>query len=147
MNCRFLFSGLFLGAIVSAFAPLIIKILFGIKFMPSLNILRGLGITVGIWPIIMFSGLLFIGFNQQGYYFITTAITAVLSVLFTLYYIHAFGFQGVAYTFPSVGVISTIVSLVYLKKMVGKKNVTLHELFSPHTLITSMRLSLFQKKN
>ena len=122
--------GLILFLTTFIFSSEIINIIFGEKFIKSISILRSFSITILLWPIVMFCGLMILAFNKFNYILATTFSSAVFSVIFSLIFIHLFNINGAGYVLPVVALCTIGVSLYYLNLIGKSQNFSIVKIFS-----------------
>jgi polysaccharide transporter, PST family len=140
----YLTFGLFLGTISFILAPTIIKILYGEKYLDAIVLMRLFSFTIGLWPIIMFIGTLFIANNRKKLYFILTFSSALSSVIYSLAFISTLKLFGAGLVLLCVAITSILVG-VYLLLLLFKQNNLLSiltKIISPFLLIPNAK-SLF----
>ncbi|HMS66010.1 MAG TPA: oligosaccharide flippase family protein [Ignavibacteria bacterium] len=140
----YLLTGIVLSTLTYIFADKIILILFGETFFESISILKSFSVTIFIWPILMFLGLIILAYNKYNYLLITSVFSAVFSVLFSLIFIKSFGLTGAGYVLPFVAAGSIIISAYFLKKISGEKGFRFSELFSLKSALTEFKLLIFK---
>ena len=127
----YLFTGIILSLLTYFFSDTIISVMFGEKFSESAMILKLFSITILLWPMVMFSGLVILAFNRYNYILIISVTSMVLSLIFSLIFINLFGITGTGMVLPFVAVGTIIISYVYLSKISKDENFRLNEIFYP----------------
>ena len=141
----YLITGVLLSILTYLFADIIILTLFGDKFIDSVSILKSFSVTILIWPVLMFMGLVILAFNKYNYLLITSVFSAIISILFSLILIKSFGIEGAGYVLPVVAFGSILVSFHFLKKISAEKKFRIYDLFSLKTAFSELNLLLYKK--
>lgn len=138
-------TGVLLSVLTYYFSERIISILFGDKFTDSVSILKSFSVTILIWPVLMFMGLVILAFNKYNYLLITSVFSAIISILFSLILIKSFGVEGAGFVLPIVAFGSILVSFYFLKKISEEKKFSIFDLFSLKAALNELNLLLFKK--
>ena len=121
------------------FSTDIIDLIFGEKFIESVPILKSFSLTILLWPVVMFCGLVILAFNKFNYILITTISSAVFSVIFSPVLIYFFNVNGAGYVLPLVAVCSIAVN-VYFLRLIGKShNFSVIKIFSFKNAIADLK--------
>lgn len=120
----YLIFGLILGSACFFGSEIIITLLYGSKYVESILVLKYFGITIGLWPIIMFLGTTMITFNNYNFYLYIALISAASSVIFSLILIQFYGLSGAIVVLPISAVITIISGLFLLRKVLEKKDIS-----------------------
>lgn len=147
--CLIFYSYLGIGVILSLttflFSGNIILTLFGEKFINSIPVLKCFSITILIWPVVMFMGLILLAFNKYNYLLIVSVSSLILSVVFSLTLINLFGITGAGMVLPLVATGTIAVSFILLKRITVTEEFDLKSLFSPGTAISELQKILKSK--
>lgn len=148
--CLIFYSYMGIGVILSfttlLFSENIILTLFGDKFMNSIPVLKCFSITILIWPIVMFLGLILLAFNKYNYLLIVSVSSLILSVVFSLTLINLFGITGAGMVLPFVALGTIAVSFILLNRITVTEGIELKSLFSPGNAISELQNILKRKK-
>lgn len=149
--CLIFYTYLGIGVILSfttfLFSENIILTLFGEKFINSVPVLKCFSITILIWPVVMFLGLILLAFNKYNYLLVVSVSSLILSVVFSLTLINLFGITGTGMVLPLVAVGTIAVSLVLLKRITVTEEINLKSLFSPGNAISELQKILKTKNS
>jgi len=126
----YLIIGILLFLFTIIFAETIISVMFGSRFSESVYILKIFSLTILIWPVVMFLGLVMLAYNKYNYILAICISSMIFSVTFSLLLIGNFGLTGAAFVLPSVGILTIIISLFFLKKISKVENFEMSEIFS-----------------
>ncbi|MBK8551341.1 MAG: oligosaccharide flippase family protein [Ignavibacteria bacterium] len=126
----YVLTGLLLGSITIIFADKIISIMFGENFMESVYILKTFAITILLWPVVMFSSLIILAYNKYNYLLVLSLSSMIMSVLFSVILINAFGVEGTGFVLPLVAAGTIIVSYSFLKKISSEEKFNVRDMFS-----------------
>lgn len=126
----YLLIGLLLFLITFFFANKIIKVMFGEKFLDAIVILKSFSITILIWPLVMFMGLVILAYNKYNYILFISISSAIFSIIFSLTLINIFGINGSEFVLPCVAVGTISVSLYFLSRIAESENFLLKDIFS-----------------
>ncbi len=127
----YVFTGIILSVLTYIFSDIIISVMFGDKFTESAGILKMFSLTILLWPLVMFSGLVILAFNRYNYILIISSTSMLLSLIFSLIFINIFGVQGTGMVLPAVAVGTILISYFYLSKISEEENFKLKKVFSP----------------
>jgi polysaccharide transporter, PST family len=139
-------SGACLFLFTFFFAEKIILILFGIKFVNAIPLLRNISFTILIWPVAMFIGLIILAYNKYNYLLMISVLSFVFSVIFSLILINFFGIYGGALVLAFVGIETIIVSLICLKKIIKKESLKLPDFFSIRNAFDELKYIINKRK-
>lgn len=126
----YLFTGIILSLLTYFFSDMIISIMFGKQFAESVILLKMFSVTILLWPMVMFSGLVILAFNRYNYILIISVTSMILSLTFSLIFINAFGVTGTSMVLPFVAIGTIIFSFILLKRISDKENFKVNDLFS-----------------
>ncbi len=126
----YIIIGIFLGAVTFIFADKIISLMFGEKFTESVLILKSFSLTILLWPVVMFISLIILAYNKYNYLLIISVSSMILSVIFSLILINAFGKGGTGFVLPCVSVGTIAISYSFLKKISVEEKFNAGDLFS-----------------
>ncbi|MEO8665236.1 MAG: oligosaccharide flippase family protein [Ignavibacteria bacterium] len=126
----YIIAGLFLFTITYFFSDKIILILFGEKFINSIPLLNCFSITILIWPVVMFLGLIILAFNKYNYILLISITSVILSVVFSLLLINVFGIIGAGLVLPVVAIGTIGMSVWLLRRITVNENLDLADFFS-----------------
>ncbi len=143
----FLTAGIILGLITFLFSEKITLVMFGNEFAEAIPILRWFSLTIALWPVVMFIGLMLLALNQFGKLLILTLISMISSVVLSFALIYAFGLTGSAMVLPCVAVITIIGGFILLNgaDVTGKTRVS--EFISPANFFDGLRDTYFRVKS
>lgn len=143
----YLFAGIILFFIAFYFASNIISIMFGPQFAESVEILKNFSITILVWPLLMFMGLVILAYNKYNYLLITSLFSTVLSVAFSIIFINALGVNGAALVLSAVAAGTIAVSIYFLKKISVEENFRLQEIFSLKNAAAELKFLIQMKSS
>lgn len=123
-----------IGMILSVFtflsADKIIMIMFGEQFTESIMILKSFSITILIWPLVMFLGLVILAYNKYNYIMLTSISSTILSVAFSMLLINSLKVEGAGFVLPLVAIETICVSFYFLRKIAIDEHFKLKDIFS-----------------
>jgi O-antigen/teichoic acid export membrane protein len=144
------YSYIFIGIILSVstffFSEKIIMIMFGDKFVSSIAVLKCFSITILIWPVVMFLGLIILAFNKYNYLLLISVSSLILSVVFSLTLINLFEIIGAGMVLPFVALGTIAVSLVLLKRITIAENLNMTDLFSLRNAYQELHYLIMKRK-
>lgn len=126
----YLFTGIILSLLTYFFSDMIISIMFGEQFAESVILLKMFSVTILLWPMVMFSGLVILAFNRYNYILIISVTSMILSLIFSLIFINAFGVTGTSMVLPFVAIGTILISYFYLSRISMDENFRLKDIFS-----------------
>lgn len=126
----YLIAGLLLFAVTFIFSSKIISVMFGPQFIESADLLKNFSLTILIWPVLMFMGLVILAYNRYNYLLITSLSSTILSIAFSLILINVLGVSGAAIVLTAVAAGTILVSIYFLKRISREENFHLYEIFS-----------------
>ncbi|HMQ68401.1 MAG TPA: oligosaccharide flippase family protein [Ignavibacteria bacterium] len=135
----YLFTGIILSILTYIFSDTIISVMFGEKFSESAMILKMFSITILLWPMVMFSGLVILAFNRYNYILIISVTSMILSLIFSLTFINLFGITGTGMVLPFVAAGTIIISYFYLSKISKDENFGINEIFYPDNFVKGIK--------
>ena len=141
----FLFTGVILAVIIFFGSEKIILFFFGKTFIESVGILKTFSITIILWPILMFLGLIIIALNKYTFYLYVTASSAVLSVLLSIVMINLFGLIGAEFVLPITAFGSIGLALYLLSGVFKNLDYSFAELFSLSNAYMEFKSSVLKK--
>jgi len=141
----FLFTGIILAAILYFGSEKIILFFLGRTFIESVGILKTFSITIILWPILMFLGLVIIALNKYTFYLYVTASSAVLSVLLSIVMINLFGLAGVEFVLPITAFGSIVLALYLLSVLFKEVDYSFSKLFSFRNAYMEFKSSVLKK--
>lgn len=110
----FLFAGIVCGGAAILFSVPAVKILFGAEFAESAMVLKWFGVTVMIWPVVMFESLILLANNRQGSLLSLSLVSMVSAIAFSFLLISLFGLTGSALVMPAVAVVTAVAGAIML---------------------------------
>lgn len=125
----FLVSGIVLGSFTIFASSFVVNILFGEKYQESIQILRWFGFVLFLWPMIMYIGLIFISLKKYNYYLLTTFLTAIISIIFSLLVAYSANKEFIKYIFPSIAVSSLLIHIIFFGYLLKTFGLKLKEIF------------------
>jgi len=141
----FLFTGVILAVIIFFGSEKIILFFFGKTFIESVGILKTFSITIILWPILMFFGLVIIALNKYTFYLYVTASSAVLSVLLSIVMINLFGLAGAEFVLPITALGSIVLAFYLLSGVFKNLDYSFANLFSLSNAYTEFKSSVLKK--
>lgn len=141
----FLLTGLILFIVSFLFSNMIISVMFGDKFFDAVEILKDFSVTILIWPIVMFTGLVILAYNKYNYFLMTSVSSTVFSIVFSLLLINVLKLEGAGLVLPFVAVCTIAVSYYFLKKISDEEQFSLNEIFSLRHALEEFQIMLKPK--
>ena len=141
----FLTTGLILAVIIYFGSEMIVTLFFGNKFIESISILKTFSITIILWSVLMFLGLIIIALNRYTYYLYLTASSAILSVSLSIVLINLFGLTGAGFVLPLTAFGSIIIAFYLLSGSFKKMDYSFSKMFSFSNAYAELKSSVFQR--
>lgn len=141
----FLTTGLILAVFIYFGSDMIVSLFFGNKFIESVSILKTFSITIILWSVLMYLGLIIIAMNKYSYYLYLTASSAILSVVLSLVLIHLFELTGAAFVLPLTAFGSIVLALYFLSGSFKNMDYSFSKMFSVSNAFAELKRSMFQK--
>lgn len=117
----FFIFGIILGLFTIFSSNFIVYILFGENYKESIQILRWFGFVLFLWPLIMYIGLTYISLKKYNYYLITTLLTALISIIFSLLVSYSGKKEFIKYIYPMISISSLLINILvfgyFLRKL------------------------------
>jgi O-antigen/teichoic acid export membrane protein len=142
----FLLTGIILAVFIFFGSEKLILFFFGESFIESVGIMKTFSITIILWPILMFLGLMIIALNRYTIYLYLTAGSAIISVLLSVVLINLFGLDGAEFVLPLTALGSIILGLIFLSSIFKNLDISFTQLFSVSNAYSELKNS-FAKKN
>ncbi|MEP7145388.1 MAG: oligosaccharide flippase family protein [bacterium] len=140
----YVITGLILFLLTFFFSDKIILIVFGNQFVNSVPVLKCFSITILIWPIVMFLGLIILAFNKYNYILIISVTSLILSVVFSLFLINLFGIIGGGLVLPVVAAGTIAVSLLLLHRITVAENYNMKDFFSLKNAFRELKVIIYR---
>ena len=135
----FLTAGITIASITFIFSEEIILLMFGNEFTDAIPLLEWFSLTIALWPIVMFIGLMLLALNLFGKLLSLTLVSMISSVVLSFILIKAFGLQGSAMVLPSVAIITIVFGFIILSGADETGKSSLSEFISPANLFDGVR--------
>ncbi|MBX7042999.1 MAG: oligosaccharide flippase family protein [Ignavibacteria bacterium] len=135
----FLLSGVVLGSATMIFSERIILLMFGSEFMEAVPVLQWFAVTIMLWPLLMFTGLMLLAQNRHTSLLALSLVSMISSVVFSIILIRHFGLTGSAMVLPSVAVVSNIAGLFILSRSPGPESSGIAGIISPLNFIRGLK--------
>lgn len=138
----YIIIGILLSFLTYTFSEKIISLMFGEKFTESVSILKNFSITILLWPIVMFSSLIILAYNRYNYILLISVSSMLLSVIFSIILLNAYGVAGTGLILPLVAAGTILISYFYLRKISVSENFRINDMFSARNALSELRLLL-----
>ncbi len=141
----FFIAGLILAFFIYFGSEIIVSLFFGNEFSESISILKTFSITIILWSVLMFLGLIIIAMNRYTHYLYLTACSAILSVVFSLVLINLFGLTGAGFVLPLTAFGSIVLAFYLLSGSFNNLDYSFYKMFSLSNAIAELKNSVLQK--
>ncbi len=135
----FLTAGIILGIITFSFSEQIILIMFGTEFAEAIPLLKWFSLTITLWPLVIFIGLMLLALNQFGRLLSLSLISMFSSVVLSFVLINAFGLAGSAMVLPSVALVTITAGIFLLNASDDTGKSKVYDFISPANLFDGIR--------
>ncbi|MBL7127353.1 MAG: oligosaccharide flippase family protein [Ignavibacteria bacterium] len=141
----FLTTGIVLAFIIYFGSDIIVSLFFGTKFIESVSILKIFSITIILWSVLMFLGLIIIALNRYTYYLYLTASSAILSVSLSIVLINLFGLTGAGFVLPLTAFGSIVLAFYFLSGSFKNIDYSFSKMFSFSNAFAELKSLVFQR--